>query len=445
MQKFAHSIFSTFPMRVLFCFLYIFLGIVCGTGKALAQDTLELSRQDCEAIFLKENLLLIAEKLEVPKAEAVVQQARLWPNPNFTLDQVNLWATKGQTGGREAVPPLFGNFGRNQQFGFEVQQLIQTARKRSKLVAVEQVNADKASLSFDELLRNLKVELRKNLTNLQYLQLREEIYLKQLASVSQLMKAYQAQADQGFIPRSEVIRLKALELEITRNISEIARQNNEAQKELRLWLRLPPATRIRLNDAGFVRDIDSLRRYTIAEIEQQAKLSRPDLQTAMLEETRVRRLIDYEKARRVPDLTLKGTYDRNGNTMLNFFGFGVVMDLPLFDRNQGNIRQAQIQADQSRKLTEYKSSEVENEIALAYSNLLNALELASKIDRDYEAALDDMLLAHTRNFTNRNMSMLEFLDFLDAYLENKQIILEARKSVNDQVEELNYCVGRDLL
>ncbi len=431
-------------MRILFCLTPILL-VICGTGKALAQDTLELSRQECEAIFLKENLLLIAEKLEIPKAEAVVQQARLWPNPNFTLDQVNLWATKGQTGGQEAVPPLFGNFGKNQQFGFEVQQLVQTARKRSRLVALEQVNTDKAAFGFDELLRNLKVELRKNLTNLQYLQLREEIYLNQVASVNQLMKAYQGQADQGYIPRSEVIRLKALELEISRNISEIARQNNEAQKELKLWLRLPPATRIRLKDAGFARNIDSLRRYTVAEITEQARLSRPDLRIAELGETHASRLIDYEKARRVPDLALKGTYDRNGNTMLNFFGFGVVMDLPLFDRNQGNIRQAQILADQSRRLTAYKSSEVENEIALAYSNLLNALQLASKIDNDYEAALDEMLLAHTRNFTNRNMSMLEFLDFMNAYLENKQIILEARKSVNDHIEELNYCVGRDLL
>ncbi len=432
-------------MRILFGLTNILFVIVCGTGKALAQDTLELSRQECEAIFLRENLLLIAEKLEVPKAEAIVQQARLWPNPNFTLDQINLWATKGQTGGQEAVPPLFGNFGRNQQFGFEVQQLIQTARKRSKLVAIEQVNADNASLGFDELLRNLKVELRKNLTNLQYLQLREEIYLSQVASVNQLLKAYQIQADQGYIPRSEVIRLKALELEISRNISEIARQNNEAQKEIKLWLRLPPATRIRLNDNGFAKNIDSLRRYTIAEIAEQAKLSRPDLKMAMLGETRAKRMIDYEKARRIPDLTLKGTYDRNGNTMLNFFGFGVVMDLPLFDRNQGNIRHAQIQADQSRMLAEYKSSEIENEVALAYSNLLNALQLASRIDKDYEAVLDEMLQAHTRNFTNRNMSMLEFLDFMDAYLENKQIILETMKSVNDYAEELNYCVGLDLL
>lgn len=432
-------------MRILFCLIPALSAIVCCTGQAFAQDTLLLSRQECEAIFLKENLLLIAEKLEVPKAEAVVQQARLWPNPNFTLDQVNLWATKGQTGGQEAVPPLFGNFGRNQQFGFEIQQLIQTARKRSKLVAVEQVNADKAALGFDELLRNLKVELRKNLTNLQYLQLREEVYLNQLTSVSQLMKAYQVQADQGYIPRSEVIRLKALELGINRDISEIARQHNEAQKELKLWLRLPPATVVRVRNTGFVRNIDSLGRYTVAQITEQARLSRPDLQIATLGETHARRVIDYEKAKRVPDLALKGTYDRNGNTMLNFFGFGIVMDLPLFDRNQGNIRQAQVVADQSRTLAGYKASEVENEVALAYGNLLNALRLASKTDSDYEAALDDMLLAHTRNFSNRNMSMLEFLDFMDAYLENKQIILEARKAVNDHAEELNYCIGRDLL
>ncbi|GIV43422.1 MAG: hypothetical protein KatS3mg035_0545 [Bacteroidia bacterium] len=98
----------------------------------MAQDTLKLSREQCEAIFLKENLLLLAEKLEISKAEAIKLQASLWPNPNITLDEINLWTTQKQLGiwGQELPGLNGGNFGRNQQFTFSIEQLILTAGKR---------------------------------------------------------------------------------------------------------------------------------------------------------------------------------------------------------------------------------------------------------------------------------------------------------------------------
>src|SRR5690606_21298760 len=94
-------------------FLIINIFMVFGS---FAQDTVRLSRTEAEARFLKENMMLMAGKMKVSEAEALVQQARLWPNPNLTVDQVNLWATARQTGGGEVVPPLWGAFGRNRQF-----------------------------------------------------------------------------------------------------------------------------------------------------------------------------------------------------------------------------------------------------------------------------------------------------------------------------------------
>lgn len=136
--------------------------------EASAQDSLRLSRQECEAIFLKENLLLIAERLEVSKAEAMALQAKLWPNPLFSLDEINLWAPPKQIGvfGQE-LPGLNGTkFGKNQQITFSIEQLILTAGKRKKRLALEQVNIDKSKQHFEDLLRHLKLEFRQQLTQL---------------------------------------------------------------------------------------------------------------------------------------------------------------------------------------------------------------------------------------------------------------------------------------
>jgi cobalt-zinc-cadmium efflux system outer membrane protein len=415
--------------------------------QAIAQDTLKLNRQQCEAIFLKENLLLIAERLEISKAEAMKLQASLWPNPTISLDEINLWATQKQLAvfGEELPGFNGGNFGRNQQISFSVEQLILTAGKRKKLMALEQVNVDKSQQYFQDLLRHLKYEFRLQLTQLQYLQFKRAIYLNQISSVRQLTHAYQRQVDLGNIPKGEYIRLKALELEISKQINELNKEINEVQKELKLLMRLPANVYLILSDDDYLKNIESFKSLSLSALLDTAKSIRPDLKLAELEQTYFSKLYAYEKAQRTPNLTLKGGYDRGGNFMYNFVGFGVAMDLPIFNRNQGNIRYANLGIEQSKILYEQQSLIVANEIALAWQNLNASIRFFESIEPSYEQTLDDLLNAYTKNLANRSISLLEYLDFLDAYLENKRIILEAAKDVNDKAEELNFSLGMDLI
>jgi len=41
----------------------------------------------------------------------------------------------------------------------------------------------------------------------------------------------------------------------------------------------------------------------------------------------------------------------------------------------------------------------------------------------------------------RNISMLEYLDFIEAYKSNKQTVLTAEKNLNSSFEELQFAVG----
>lgn len=428
------------------CINFLFI-VISFSISGFSQDSLRLSREQCEALFLEENLLLIAEKLQISQAEAMVLQASLWPNPTFEVDEVNLWSTKRQLAvfGDELQGFNGGKFGRNQQLSFSVEQLILTAGKRKKLVALEQVTVDKSKEYFEELLRNLKLEFRGQLTQLQYLQLTTSIYQNQLRSIKQMTESYQRQVDAGNIPKGEYIRLKALELEISKNIIDLKKEINEAQKELKILMGLPYPVHLEITPEGYLKNVDGFDAMNLPTLLAKAKEFRPDLKIAGLEETYFSKLRDYEQARRVPDVTLKAGYDRGGNFMYNFIGFGVAIDIPVFDRNQGNIQSAQIGIEHSRILYQQKELSLENETTLAYQNLLDAIEFAAGIDADYDATLDELLSVYTQNFINRNISLLEFLDFLDAYLENKAIILDAAKDVNEKAEELNYTIGMDVI
>lgn len=411
--------------------------------RAVAQETLKLSREEAETLFLRQNLLLISEKLQIEQQKAEVIQAKLWPNPEFSIGEINLWATDGQTGGQTVSPPFWGNFGRNQQIAFELEQLVQTAGKRKKLVALEQVDVSKAEQYFEDLLRGLKLELRNQLTDLQYVQQSIAVHQQLVAHITKLTSAYRNQLERGHISKAEYVRLKAQELEINKQIQELSRESQEIQKELRLLLRTDPRVSIEMTSDGFVKDTAPYHMAFAEQVVEKAKENRPDYKLALLEEEYNQKLLAYERAQRIPDLKFGVNYDRNGNTMLNFVGFGVSFDLPFFNRNKGNIKKAQIGIQNAKVQKEQTVLTIENEIVLAYRSLQQAVQFLDSIDPHYEDDLDALLESYTKNFTERNLSMVEYFDFMNAYLQNKIIVLQARKDVNHKVEELNYSLGQD--
>ena len=139
----------------------LFFSLVFGQDRV----TVKLNTEQIEALFLKQNLQLVAERMNIDLADAEIAQAKLWENPTFTLADLNLWSTATQRTGEE-IPPLFGNFGRNTEFSVELSQLIYTANKRKKLIAREKVSKEIVIQEFEDVLRGLKTELRKTISEL---------------------------------------------------------------------------------------------------------------------------------------------------------------------------------------------------------------------------------------------------------------------------------------
>ena len=107
------------------------------------REILRLTPVQIEALFLEQNLQLVAEKMNIDIVDAEIVQAKLWDNPNLSVSGVNLWSTtKQREGESEVIPPLFGSFAKNTQFSIELSQLIQTANKKGKLVAREKISKD---------------------------------------------------------------------------------------------------------------------------------------------------------------------------------------------------------------------------------------------------------------------------------------------------------------
>jgi len=406
-----------------------------------ANDTLVLNYPEAEAVFLQRNLRLLAGELEIDEAKATVLQAKLWPNPTLSIGEVNPWSNRGA----EQLGHLLGNWGNHFQLAVEIEQLIQTAAKRRKLIAVEQTGVLIAEEQFAELLRSLKVEFRTRLAELDHTQQRAAIYQQARSQLQQLMQGYQRQVQQGHVSQSEYLRLRALEADLAKNIADIAKENQAAQQAVKVLMGVAPQYELVIShDSSRDVPLAALKTLHAATILEWAQTNSTELRTAQLEKVQAAHRLSYEKAQRVPDLAVHINYDRGGNIMRDFVGVGLSMDIPFFQRNQGNIRAAQATVDRSRLLAEHKENEISGAAIQAWKALQLSIDQQEQLGDDLGPELDTLQHAYHHNFAARHISLLEYLDFLDAYLAAKDHILENQMDIYTHLETLRYHVGDQL-
>jgi cobalt-zinc-cadmium efflux system outer membrane protein len=152
----------------------------------------------------------------------------------------------------------------------------------------------------------------------------------------------------------------------------------------------------------------------------------------------------YERAMRIPDPSLKVGYDRGGNFLLDFIGFGISIDLPVFDRNRGNILAAAIELEKSRHIYDYSQLMLEREIKTAFRRFILAADFYENLSKEYDEDLSNIFLNLDESYRQRHLSLLEFIDFMDAYSSHKIVVLEASKKLILSIEELKSLIGTEL-
>ena len=402
-------------------------------------DTIVLSRDEAEVIFLKNNIDVITQKLQISQAEAREVQAKYWPNPKLSISEVNLWRTYGI----EELPPLVGNWGKSSQISAEIEQVIQTAGKRRKTIELQQIEVQGAKFELQEVLRELKKSLRNTVTEILYNQEQQKVYRSQISSIEKLTKSYNNQLNLGNISKAEYVRLKAQEVEFKKKLISLQQEIEDQQLELKALLILPSSSYIVISGSLM------LPEKQLSELEAQqwiekAKENRPDIMILKNTEKYAAKNLDIQNAMKIPDVAVSVGYDRGGNIMKDFIGLGVSFDLPVFDRNKGNIQAAKLELVKSQLETHKNLLKSENEIMSVFRNYIRTQEVSAEMDHHYESTLDSLLVSHEKNFRLRNISMLEYLDFMDTYIRNKMIILDTKKELNHYYENLQYVVGQDL-
>ena len=406
--------------------------LVAWNTMGLAQDTLKLDLQHAEQLFINGNYQLIALQYQTDQAKAEVITAKLFDNPELSYE--NLFYNH-ETGKFLETSMATG------QFSAQISQLVKLAGKRNKSIQLATAGAKIAEYAYFDVMRTLRYELRSNFYKAYYTQQSAAVYNTQIEALEQLLKASEQQLKLGNMALKDMVRIKSLLYNLKAEHTTLLNELEDLQTTLKMLTNVKASSVLVLSLSTQEEGSFNLQKEPFVNLLDTAKANRADLRLAKAEVDYAEKNLKLQKAMAVPDVELSLSYDLKGNYPEKYTGLGLKIPIPLFNRNQGEIKKARIAIAAGTSNVQQREATLENEVYNSYKCAIRTEELYQGLDRNFSADFSRLVLEVTRNFRSRNLSLIEFLDFYDAYKENTLKINNLRYERMNAKEELNYVTG----
>ncbi|MEO6303731.1 MAG: TolC family protein [Bacteroidia bacterium] len=396
-----------------------------------AQDTLSYTVEKAEETFLKKNLFLLAYKCNVDKQSALIIQSKAYPNPIFSAN-INVYDPEND---------IYFHTDETGQKDFMFEQLIVLGGKRKVGIEIAKTNKQIAEAELSDILRNLKFQLHKSFYSIYQYQNNIGKFEKQLQLLDTLITSYEIQAAKGNISLKDVIRLKSVYLKVNNEKAQNIQLQNEENKNIQLLIQ---------EQGVFVPLVKNetletyAKQYTLDELETKALAQRPDLNlsnnTLKLSELNFK----LQKKVSIPDAVFNVSTDQRGGAFKNQINAGISLPLPLWNYNKGNIKAAQSDISFNNYMLEERKKEVKAEVFEAFQNMNRSIKEYAKSKTLYNEDFDVVFKSVNQNFTKKNISIIEFVDFFEGYNEALKEFERIKSQIAINAAEINYVTGTKL-
>ena len=290
----------------------------------------------------------------------------------------------------------------------------------------------------EDLLRNLQYQLHTS-----YYTINGQIntlnkYSRQLELLDTLISSFEIQSKRGNIPAKDVIRLKSVYFKINNDKSSLAGDYFNEEQKIQLLLQISDYIIPKVNERDFDL-LTSLKEYD--ELVSTALEMRPDLKQASQLEALALLNLKYQKKLAIPDLAVNASYDQRGGAFHNQTNVGVNIPLPLWNRNRGNIKAAEYGTNTADLYQKQKLKEVETDVRSAWQTLKYSATEFKKIKNYYTEDFDLVFQGVNNNFQKRNISILEFVDFFEAYNESLGEYERVKTSLANSAMKINLATA----
>jgi cobalt-zinc-cadmium efflux system outer membrane protein len=409
----------------------------CDFNAQVQKDTIKITQQQADQLFLSNNLQLLAYRFNIGASEAAIMQAKLWDNPNISIEQ-NIY---------NQYTKKYFDITATGNTGIQIQQLFKLAGKRNKQIQLASISKDIAEFTFYDLLRALKFELHSDFNDLFYLQQSLKFYDESIPSVKKTINSIEGVYESHSILLSEILRLKSLLFSLENDRLTLYNQISELENDISVLINdetsvnkyySPDLNQEKIENTTLVNLVSD----SLADI---ALENRPDYKIAKATVKSDEINLKLQKALAVPDLTVAGIWSRQGSYIYDYYALQFSIDLPIFNRNQGNILLSKNNLDADSKLLDQTRLNVEREVKNAYNKAIETERFYKSFDKKFTVEYKNMISGVLSNYQKRYITIIEFTDFYESYRNSIVQMNQLQNSRTDAFENLNYKVGTDVV
>ena len=379
---------------------------------------------------------LQAARAKLTIAEGKLQQAGFRPNPTLNGD----YGTARILGGGDENALSVG-----------VTQVFETGGKRNRRVAVAELELQQVRAEISTLERQITVEIRTAYTNALSAARQLDVLEKLISANLEIVRVIEARLKEGDVAPLDVnlVKVEADRLKI----QAIGARNDLETSLLQL------KTLIGADVAESIELAPQTERPTrldlgLSELTELALKGRADLKAARLGEELGTARIDLAKANAVPNVAGSITYSRNkritdfpagigGSTVNrdNELTFGVSVDIPIFNKNQGEIASATGEKLQATRQREFLETIIKRDVAIAFRKYRAAAETLVIYSTQIIPRSEENLKAVRSAYGFGEFSVFEVVNEQRRLTENVTGYNQALRDYYNALNELETALG----
>jgi len=386
-----------------------------------------LSLRQALALALLRNPELAAFSLEVRAREAKTLQSSLLPNPTLGFDVENVLGTGTRQGLRQA------------EYTIQVSQIIELGGKRSARTLEARRETLVAGWEYEA--KRIEILTRVGSAFINVLREQEKLVVtdEMMRSADAILKAVGERVLAGKASPVEEIKAKIslssakIEHDRTARLLAAAKAGLAA-----LWGSKVPLFASVKGDLKIIavppplEDLNKRISQNPEALRQQAEILRSEA------------TLKVEKSKTIPDLTLGGGYRNFADGNDGAFVFGLSVPLPLFDRNQGGIREAQHRIAKAHEEQRSTDVRITTALASAYHGLLAAHTEVADLEKNVLPRSQEVFVAVEDGYKAGKFGYLELLDARQTMYTTRLQYLRAAGDYHQAVTQVEQLIGEPL-
>jgi cobalt-zinc-cadmium efflux system outer membrane protein len=398
-------------------------------GEAAGQSTTLISLDQAIDLALAHNHALKASRTLILQNQAQEITANLRPNPTLGADTqfIPFFSPQYFSGDNVDV---------TQQFDIGISYLFERGKKRQhRLQAARDATAvTRAQVADSE--RTLAFSVGQQFVSVLLAESTMQFALEDLKGFQQTVDISEAQFKAGFIGEGDYLKIKLQLLQFQTDVSSARLAKVQALTGLRQFFGYDavPADYDVIGDLAY-QPIHA----KVEDLQARALRERPDYRAAELGITAAQSQYTLAKANSKVDVN--GTYDIShvaGETTGSIFAS---FDLPIFNRNQGEIARTNYALTQAKEQELAASDTVLADVANAYEAVRSNEEVVNLYTSGYLKQAEDSRDISEYAYKRGAASLLDFLDAQRSYRATQLAYRQAMASYMTALEQLKEALG----